>query len=90
MCQRIRRHTQNYIACDADTLSEIVVPVFRASATGAERSLYAVLDVDSNRVAAFDATDKVQGLRSAFLICCHSARVLSQEYLERICEMFIV
>ena len=41
-----------HIACDSRSASEIVVPVF--DATGA---LVAVFDVDSERPAAFDATD---------------------------------
>ena len=41
-----------HIACASSTRSEIVVPVF--DATGA---LVAVLDVDSDRPAAFDETD---------------------------------
>ena len=47
---------ENYIACDDDTKSEIVVPVFVGE--GDARRLFAVLDVDSDRVAAFDAVDK--------------------------------
>lgn len=42
-----------HIACDARSESEIVVPVFRPDGT-----LFAVLDVDSTRLAAFDDTDK--------------------------------
>lgn len=45
--------SQNYIACDDDTKSEIVVPVFRGGA------LYGVLDLDSDKLAAFDAVDAV-------------------------------
>ncbi len=41
-----------HIACDARSASEIVVPVF----DGAGR-LIAVLDVDSDQKAAFDAVD---------------------------------
>jgi L-methionine (R)-S-oxide reductase len=41
-----------HIACDSRARSEIVVPVF-----GAGGSLRAVLDVDSERLAAFDAED---------------------------------
>jgi L-methionine (R)-S-oxide reductase len=65
----------NYIACDEDTKSEIVVPVFSSApcyigvaagatspgswaAGGGERRLIAVLDIDADIVAAFDATDK--------------------------------
>jgi L-methionine (R)-S-oxide reductase len=47
---------ENYIACDDDTKSEIVVPVFQG--TGEDRKLFAVLDVDSDKIAAFDAVDK--------------------------------
>ena len=42
-----------HIACSASTLSEIVVPVPRP-----DGSLLAVLDVDSDRPAAFDGTDR--------------------------------
>ena len=42
----------NHIACDARSQSEIVVPVFDAAG-----KLIAVFDVDSERLAAFDALD---------------------------------
>src|SRR5688572_23246428 len=42
-----------HITCDARSRSEIVVPVF-----GPERQLIAVLDIDSDRVAAFDDEDR--------------------------------
>lgn len=41
-----------HITCDARSRSEIVVPVF-----GANGALVAVLDIDSERRAAFDGTD---------------------------------
>ena len=41
-----------HIACDSRSLSEIVAPVFDA-----DGALIAVFDVDSDRPAAFDATD---------------------------------
>lgn len=41
-----------HIACDADTRSEIVVPVFKDGA------LFGVFDVDSNQPAAFDEIDQ--------------------------------
>lgn len=47
-----------HIACDARSRSEIVVPVFDASGR-----LLAVLDVDSDRPAAFDEDDR-RGLES--------------------------
>jgi GAF domain-containing protein len=43
-----------HITCDARSVSEIVVPVFAA---GGE--LIAVLDIDSDRPAAFDDEDRV-------------------------------
>jgi L-methionine (R)-S-oxide reductase len=43
-----------HIRCDSRARSEIVVPVF-----GADGSLRAVLDVDSERLAAFDGEDAV-------------------------------
>jgi len=42
-----------HIACDANSKSEIVVPVF-----GREGELIAVLDVDSDRLDAFDEVDQ--------------------------------
>lgn len=51
-----------HIACDERSRSEIVVPVFDAS-----RTMFAVLDVDSDRLDAFDDTDRA-GLES---ICRH-------------------
>lgn len=42
-----------HIACDANSKSEIVVPVF-----GPDQELIAVLDVDSDRVDAFDEDDR--------------------------------
>lgn len=44
-----------HIACDPRSKSEIVVPVFDA-----EGELLAVLDVDSDQLDAFDATDKAE------------------------------
>lgn len=43
-----------HITCDARSRSEIVVPVF-----GPRRELIAVLDIDSDREAAFDDEDRV-------------------------------
>lgn len=43
-----------HITCDARSRSEIVVPVF-----GQRRELIAVLDIDSDRQAAFDDEDRV-------------------------------
>jgi len=42
-----------HIACDGRSRSEIVVPVF-----GADGTLHAVLDVDSERLATFDDEDR--------------------------------
>jgi L-methionine (R)-S-oxide reductase len=42
-----------HIACDPKSKSEIVVPVF-----GPDRELIAVLDVDSDRLDAFDEEDR--------------------------------
>lgn len=52
-----------HIACSSTTRSEIVVPVF-----GPRRQLIAVLDLDSDRVGAFDAVDQAQleGLVAVF------------------------
>src|SRR5437764_8877802 len=42
-----------HIACDANSKSEIVVPVF-----GPDQELIAVLDVDSDQLDAFDEQDQ--------------------------------
>ena len=44
---------EGQIACDALARSEVVVPVFDL-----QRTLVAVLDIDSHEVAAFDDTDR--------------------------------
>jgi len=46
-----------YIACSSTTRSEIVVPAISASPSGA---VLAVLDVDSDRSAAFGAIDQAE------------------------------
>ncbi len=43
----------NYIACDTQTKSEIVVPVWNK-----KKELVAVLDIDSNITSAFDDVDR--------------------------------
>ncbi len=43
---------ENYISCDSDTQSEIVVPIFN------KNKLIAVLDIDSNKRYDFDKIDK--------------------------------
>tara|TARA_Y100000768_G_scaffold277044_1_gene212509 strand:+ start:671 stop:1141 length:471 start_codon:yes stop_codon:yes gene_type:complete len=47
----VSRHA-NYISCDSDTKSEIVVPIFN------KRKLVAVLDIDSNKINDFDKIDE--------------------------------
>ena len=42
----------NYISCDSNTKSEIVVPIFN------KKKLMAVLDIDSNKRNDFDKIDK--------------------------------
>jgi GAF domain-containing protein len=49
------REFPGHIACDARSLSEIVVPVFDARG-----EVVAVLDVDSERVGTFDSEDQRQ------------------------------
>ena len=44
----------DHIACDSQTNSEIVVPVFNKKG-----ELIAVLDVDSTKLSTFDETDKL-------------------------------
>ncbi|MBI3501297.1 MAG: GAF domain-containing protein [Bacteroidetes bacterium] len=43
----------NHIACSADSKSEIVVPCFNNG------EVFAILDVDSNKLNDFDETDKI-------------------------------
>ena len=47
----VRRH-DNYISCDSETLSEIVIPIF------IDDYIIAVLDIDSSRINDFDQIDK--------------------------------
>lgn len=56
---------ENYIACDDETASEIVVPVLHPE-TG---EVHSVLDIDSEALAAFDATDQacLEALVAAFV-----------------------
>ena len=46
------KECDNYIACDADTQSEIVVPCF-----GPDGSVKSVFDLDSPELGTFDETD---------------------------------
>ena len=46
--------SDNYIACDDDTKSEIVVPCFSKKSNG----IRTVLDIDSELVGTFDLIDK--------------------------------
>jgi GAF domain-containing protein len=43
----------DHIACDANSNSEIVVPIFK------NNTLFGVLDIDSQEFAAFDEADKI-------------------------------
>jgi L-methionine (R)-S-oxide reductase len=54
------KELDNYIACDDETLSEIVVPCFIGE--GEQRRLRTVLDIDSPNIGTFDETDD-KGLR---------------------------
>ena len=49
----------NYIACDDETLSEIVLPCF----VGEEKKLKTVFDIDSPNIGTFDEEDE-KGLTS--------------------------
>ncbi len=61
------RKIENYIACDEETLSEIVLPVYAthyhneappaSGGGGGEKKLIAVLDIDGDAVGAFDEED---------------------------------
>ena len=46
------REYDNYISCDSETLSEIVIPIFR------DDEIIAVLDIDSPIIKDFDLIDK--------------------------------
>ena len=46
-----------YLACSVETRSEIVVPIMRRRANGMNEVL-GEIDIDSDRPAAFDASDK--------------------------------
>jgi GAF domain-containing protein len=48
------KELENYIACDDDTQSEIVLPCF----IGAEKKLRTVLDIDSDQLETFDNIDQ--------------------------------
>lgn len=52
-----------HIACDGDTKSEIVVPIFDKST----KKLYGVIDIDSTKYGAFDDADK-DGLEKLALL----------------------
>ena len=55
------RELENYLACSADTRSELVVLIRR------DDTIYAQIDIDSHQVAAFDdqAVDHVQRVADA-------------------------
>ena len=48
------KELDNYIACDDETLSEIVLPCF----LGADKKLRTVLDIDSDRIGTFTEEDQ--------------------------------
>jgi len=52
-----------HIACSSDSKSEIVVPVFNK-----EKKVAAILDVDEDKYAMFDATDKLYLEKVAALV----------------------
>ena len=56
------REYPNYIPCDEETLSEIVVPVFKGE------EVYGVLDIDSEKVGHFDEVDNVNLTEIAHMI----------------------
>ena len=51
------KELENYIACDDDTQSEIVLPCFVTNENG-ERKLRTVLDIDSPNLSTFDEKDQ--------------------------------
>jgi len=46
------REYDNYISCDSETLSEIVIPIF------GDNGIIALLDIDSPKIKDFDHIDK--------------------------------
>lgn len=60
---------ENYVACDPRDRSEIVIPLKNEHGT-----IFAVLDLDSHEIGAFDASDD-SGLQQAL----HAARLSSPE-----------
>jgi len=50
------KELDNYIACDDDTQSEIVLPC--STGSGDSRKLRTVLDIDSPHIGTFDADDE--------------------------------
>ena len=74
------RELQNYIACDEDTLSEIVIPVYATAFhsetptspgdASAPKKLIAVLDIDCDAVGAVDEEDAInlKALLEKFII----------------------
>ncbi len=57
------KELENYIACDDETLSEIVVPCLVSenlgeSGSDGEKVLRTVLDIDSDRIGTFDEEDQ--------------------------------
>ena len=56
------REYPNYIPCDEETLSEIVIPVFKGE------EVYGVLDIDSGKVGAFDEVDNVNLTEIAHMV----------------------
>lgn len=59
-----------HIACSSRSRSEIVVPLF----TPDEKQVFGVLDIDSDRLAAFDETDRTQLEKAAAIIARHWAK----------------
>lgn len=59
-----------HIACDPNSKSEIVVPVF-----GANEELIAVLDVDADRLDAFDDEDRagLEKIVALFAVSCRGS-----------------
>ncbi|KAH6697133.1 GAF domain-like protein [Plectosphaerella plurivora] len=55
-----------HIACDGDSKSEIVVPIF--SGTGDERRVVAIIDIDCAELGGFDEVDRVWLERLADLL----------------------
>ena len=66
MIAKNTKELENYIACDDETLSEIVLPCF----VGEEKKLRTVFDIDSPHLGTFDEEDE-KGLNLMLSLIYH-------------------